>query len=115
MLALAAVVLWTGGAAGQVVNFRHYTRVEGLPQAQVLGMYQDARGYMWFATYGGLTRFNGAEFRTWTTDDGLTSNSIIDVTGDTRGRIVVATSAGILHLRAGDVPLLPQRPGTRER
>ncbi|MGD8276766.1 MAG: two-component regulator propeller domain-containing protein [Gemmatimonadota bacterium] len=97
-LALAGMLPGTGSAAAQVINFRHYTRLEGLPQAQVLGMYQDARGYMWFATYGGLTRFNGAEFRTWTTDDGLTSNAVLDVTGDARGRIIVATSAGFCIL-----------------
>src|SRR5690348_3381970 len=48
----------------QTLNFRQYTAADGLPQAQVMGMYQDRLGYMWFATYGGLSRFDGGQFRT---------------------------------------------------
>src|SRR5690242_17750563 len=73
--ALVIAALWltaiAGPASAQTLNFRQYTGAEGLPQAQVMGMYQDHLGYMWFATYGGLSRFDGDRFVTYTKDDGL--------------------------------------------
>ncbi|HEY5545299.1 MAG TPA: two-component regulator propeller domain-containing protein [Gemmatimonadaceae bacterium] len=94
-LGVALGLVRPGAAVAQVLNFRHYTNSEGLPQAQVLAMQQDHLGYMWFATYGGLTRFNGADFRTYTTDDGLTSNSVFDVKEDSKGRLFIGTSRGL--------------------
>src|SRR5689334_24425300 len=82
-------------ARAQTLNFRQYTAAEGLPQAQVMGMYQDHLGYMWFATYGGLSRFDGGQFVTYTKDDGLSSNSTFDVVEDDQHRLVFATSGGV--------------------
>jgi len=90
-----AAVISSATAVAQTLNFRQYTAAEGLPQAQVMGMYQDRLGYMWFATYGGLSRFDGSQFRTYTKDDGLSSNSVFDMTEDDRGRMFIATSGGL--------------------
>ena len=79
----------------QTLNFRQYTGADGLPQAQVMGMYQDRLGYMWFATYGGLSRLDGSQFRTYTKENGLSSNSVFDIVEDDRGRMLVATSGGL--------------------
>src|SRR6476619_689074 len=79
----------------QTLNFRQYTSSDGLPQSQVIGMYQDRLGYMWFATYGGLSRVDGSQFRTYTKEDGLSSNSVFDMTEDARGRMFIATSGGL--------------------
>ena len=97
-IALASVASLSATAArahAQVLNFRHYTGAEGLPQSQVLGIYQDRQGYLWFATYGGLTRFNGLDFHTYTRQDGLASNAAYDVTADERGRLLIGTSRGV--------------------
>ena len=90
LVALAASV-----AGAQTLNFRQYTGADGLPQAQVMGMRQDRLGYMWFATYGGLSRFDGGEFHTYTKEHGLSSNSVFDVVEDERGRLLIATSGGL--------------------
>jgi ligand-binding sensor domain-containing protein/signal transduction histidine kinase len=84
-----------GDGAAQVVNFRHYTSAEGMPQAQVLGLTQDRHGYIWFATYGGLSRFDGTRFRTYEQRDGLNANGVRDVIEDADGRLLVATSRGV--------------------
>ncbi len=94
-LALTAVAATTSTAAAQMLNFRQYTGAEGMPQAQVIGIHQDRDGYLWFATYGGLTRFDGGEFRTLTKEDGLTSNSVFDITEDADGRLYIATDGGL--------------------
>lgn len=99
-LALLALVLGAGAAttsaaAAQTLNFRQYTGADGLPQAQVLGIHQDRDGYLWFGTYGGLTRFDGGEFHTFTTEDGLSSNSVFSITEDRAGRLYLATGGGL--------------------
>lgn len=94
-VALAAVAATTSTAAAQMLNFRQYTGSEGMPQAQVMGIHQDRSGYLWFATYGGLTRFDGGEFRTLTSEDGLASNSVFDITEGSDGRLYIATDGGL--------------------
>ena len=95
----------------QTLNFRQYTAAEGLPQAQVMGMYQDRLGYMWFATYGGLSRFDGNQFRTYTKDDGLSSNSVFDMVEDERGRMFIATSGGLCIREKGNFRCRRQTDG----
>ncbi|MGE0554431.1 MAG: two-component regulator propeller domain-containing protein, partial [Gemmatimonadales bacterium] len=83
-----------GVAQAQLLNFRNYTGREGLPQAQVLSLYQDRAGFLWIGTYGGLTRFDGADFQTHTRREGLSSNAVTAIAEDDRGRLVVGTYGG---------------------
>ncbi|MGH7127671.1 MAG: ligand-binding sensor domain-containing protein, partial [Planctomycetaceae bacterium] len=89
--ALLAVV---PAAAAQVLNFRNYTAVDGLPQAQVLAIHQDRAGYLWFGTYGGLSRYNGDVFHTYMKEDGLGANTITAIVEDARGWLIVGTTGG---------------------
>ena len=43
-------------------NYRVYDVRSGLSENSILDMFQDAHGYMWFATKDGLNRFNGYSF-----------------------------------------------------
>ncbi|MEP6833858.1 MAG: two-component regulator propeller domain-containing protein [Gemmatimonas sp.] len=94
-LLLGVVASTASTAAAQVLHFRQYTAADGLPQAQVLAMHQDREGYLWFGSYGGLTRFDGGEFHTFTTEDGLSSNSVFDIVEDSSGRLYIATDRGL--------------------
>jgi signal transduction histidine kinase/ligand-binding sensor domain-containing protein len=42
--------------------YRAWQTDEGLPDNSVTGLAQTGDGYLWVATYGGLLRFNGADF-----------------------------------------------------
>jgi len=44
-------------------SFRHYTSADGLPSNCIRDIMQDSCGFVWFATDGGLARFDGREFR----------------------------------------------------
>jgi signal transduction histidine kinase/streptogramin lyase len=117
-LALVVAVIAGATAAGstrplgaQMLNFRQYTGADGLPQAQVMGMYQDRQGYIWFATYGGLSRFDGNRFLTYTTDDGLSANAVFDIVEDDRGRLFSATSGGLCIRENGKFRCRRQRDG----
>ena len=47
--------------AGQLPN-RFYTSTDGLVKNDGYTLYQDKKGYIWFGTYGGLSRFDCDHF-----------------------------------------------------
>ncbi|WP_458252954.1 EAL domain-containing protein [Paraglaciecola sp.] len=49
-------------AHAQSFSFDNLTKADGLPQNTVIDIVEDKRGFMWFATANGLTRFDGYEF-----------------------------------------------------
>jgi signal transduction histidine kinase/ligand-binding sensor domain-containing protein/DNA-binding response OmpR family regulator len=52
-----------GGERG--IPFSRLGVNDGLPSNEVSCIYKDGRGFMWFGTGAGLTRFDGYEFRTF--------------------------------------------------
>lgn len=70
------LVLFT---AAQSANIRHYTVSDGLPSSVVYRCTQDHRGFMWFGTESGISRFDGKNFRNFSISDGLTETEILDI------------------------------------
>ena len=97
---------WTGyifftipfTAYGQKIPIRNYTTETGLPQAQISSVTQDSKGFIWFISSSGLTRYDGTEFRTYTKQDGLTSNIGIDIREDKTGNLWALMVNGIAVL-----------------
>jgi hypothetical protein len=56
------------------------TTHQGLAQMQIRNMHQDARGFIWIATQGGLSRFDGQVVRSFYEKDGLPGGQIIGLT-----------------------------------
>jgi signal transduction histidine kinase/sugar lactone lactonase YvrE len=93
---LVALATLTGGqvlAQQSVVD--HYRTKDGLPNSLVKFSVQDASGFVWLATDGGLVRFDGVNFETFTTANGLHSNSVKSIFANSRGRLFVITDLGI--------------------
>ncbi len=78
----------------QKLPFDNYTIKEGLPSNVVLDVVEDQKGYMWFATQVGLTRFDGYNFKTYTVEDGLPDNYINKLFIDSKGNLWVGTNSG---------------------
>lgn len=60
----------------QEYAFREFSLKQGLPQSQVKTINQDADGFLWVGTLGGLARFDGKNFDVYTVENGLLSNRI---------------------------------------
>ena len=71
--------------------YKHYGVADGLPSSEVYSAFQDSKGYMWFATDAGVSRFNGYEFENFDVSDGLTDNTVFFITEDHKGRIWFGT------------------------
>lgn len=71
----------------QDYSYTHYDTHNGLPGLNVYNIYQDREGFMWFATDGGLCRYDGSNYKTFTVANGLPDNEIIGIYQDSKKRI----------------------------
>ncbi len=71
----------------QTYPFRHYTVEDGLPSSEVYHLFQDSKGYIWFATDNGVSRYDGYEFRNFTQNEGLPDNTVFEIYEDYKNRI----------------------------
>lgn len=46
-------------------QFKHFNFKNGLPSDQVLSIYQDSKGFMWFGTENGLAKYDGYDFESF--------------------------------------------------
>ncbi|MFO0321622.1 MAG: two-component regulator propeller domain-containing protein [Bacteroidota bacterium] len=80
----------------QTYNFKNYNTPQGLPQSQVLSIFQDHKGFMWFGTNGGgAGKFDGNKFTTVSDNDGLISNIVFSIVQNHKKEIIFGTSKGI--------------------
>ena len=89
----------TGAYAQNTLIFKNINVDNGLPQNTVLSVLQDDKGYMWFGTYDGLSKFNGLDFTIYKNDandaTSISNNKINKIFKDHAGRIWVGTVNGI--------------------
>ena len=77
----------TGAHAQQLqAEVTHYSTDDGLCSNAVSDIIQDGNGYLWIATWNGLSRFDGFNFFNYTTGrlsgNPLLHNRIMDLTAD---------------------------------
>ena len=83
-----------------------YSTADGLAQNEIHRIMRDSRGFLWFATREGLSRFDGYQFTNFTANQGLPQGVINDLLETRDGDYWVATSDGLAHFNPeGD----PQR------
>lgn len=75
---------------------RVYTTADGLAGDTIECIVQDSRGFIWFCTNEGLSRFDGYQFRNFGTDQGL-PGSARDLLETGRGEFWVASPNGVYH------------------
>jgi signal transduction histidine kinase/ligand-binding sensor domain-containing protein len=81
-----------------------YTTADGLANNSVYKVVADSRGYIWFATREGLSRFDGYAFTNYGVDDGLPSGIVNDFLETRQGVYLVATAAGLARLETAPRP-----------
>src|SRR5512136_1546455 len=88
-------------ANGRSYYFRHYRNDNGLSNNTVMECIQDRRGFIWFGTKEGLTRFDGFHFKIFLHNPSVTNcilnNFVTTICEDRDGWIWVGTSDGICY------------------
>lgn len=75
--------------------FKIYTTADGLAQDNINKIVRDSRGFLWFCTGDGLSRFDGYNFKTYTQEQGLPHRYISDFLETKDGTYLVSTNNGI--------------------
>jgi ligand-binding sensor domain-containing protein/signal transduction histidine kinase len=77
---------------GEQLPIKHYTTSDGLPSTSILRIVRDSRGFLWFCTRDGLSRFDGYRFVNYATKHGLPIPTINDLLETRSGVYWVATN-----------------------
>lgn len=75
---------------------RIYGTEQGLANDVVNKIYRDSRGFLWFCTEEGLSRFDGSRFKNYTLAHGLPHRNVNDFLETNDGRYLIATSGGLV-------------------
>src|SRR5262249_4342861 len=94
-LIIGSLAVWlTGIAQAEQLPIKTYKIADGLAHGSILSIYQDHKGFLWFGTFEGLSRFDGYSFVNYDRRDGLPHSFINHITEDRQGRLWVATNGG---------------------
>ena len=113
-------LLWVGFLVpaeirAEQLPIRSYSTADGLPHNRINKIVRDSRGFLWFATDDGLSRFDGYAFRNYGVEQGLPRRRVTDLLETRSGELWVATFNGLVCFRpegiAGERIVLANDPG----
>ncbi|HEY6987008.1 MAG TPA: two-component regulator propeller domain-containing protein [Bryobacteraceae bacterium] len=94
----AIVLAWIAFAPGafcERLPIRAYSAADGLGSNDINSITRDSRGFLWFATREGLSRFDGYEFVTYGRTHGLPRDHVSDFLETRSGAYWVTTPDGL--------------------
>lgn len=104
--------LWGMETRAQTYSFKSYTIEDGLPRSQVLCIYQQKEGFLWFGTAGGgASRFDGRTFTTFNTRNGLVNNYVNAICETKSGELWFATEGGVSRFNGKNFESYSTREG----
>jgi len=89
---------FTFPSLGQNPELKNYSIREGLPSIEVYEVFQDSKGFIWFATDHGVAKFDGYEMKVITVKDGLTDPVVFGINEDDQQRIWFRTYSGKISI-----------------
>jgi ligand-binding sensor domain-containing protein/two-component sensor histidine kinase len=99
----------------QSLNFKNYSVDDVLSSSIIYTAFQDRKGFMWFASDRGVSRYDGYNFINYTTKDGLSDNEVFDFLEDSQGRIWFQTMNGKVSYYWNDRIINSERDTTLTR
>lgn len=88
----------------QRLPIRAYTTADGLAHNGINRIIRDSRGFLWFATNDGLSRFDGYGFSNFSVEQGLPHRTVRDLLETKAGELWVATFGGLVRFRPDGKP-----------
>lgn len=72
-------------------SFQNFTTKDGLVSNNIICIYEDKSGIIWFGTIGGVSRYDGKSFLNLTTKEGLTNDDVTTIMEDKTGKFWFGT------------------------
>ena len=92
------VLFFAFSTSAERLPVKTYTVADGLLRDFVYRIKQDSRGFLWFCTAEGVSRFDGAGMTNFTAADGLPDRAVADFLETKSGVIYFATNKGLARL-----------------
>jgi ligand-binding sensor domain-containing protein/two-component sensor histidine kinase len=99
VLPWVGVLLLAAEVRAERLPIKAYSTANGLAHNTVNKIVRDTRGFLWFATDDGLSRFDGYGFVTYSVEQGLPHRRVTDLLETRDGELWVATSGGLVRFR----------------
>jgi ligand-binding sensor domain-containing protein len=80
--------------------FRNYTVNDGLISNSIRSIFQDSKGFLWIATWEGMSKYDGHSFTNYSTANGLSHNLVNDFYESKEGKLYVALNNGAIDVIA---------------
>lgn len=113
LLACGLIVAAAGFGRAERLPLKIYTTADGLVSNRISRIVRDSRGYLWFCTENGLSRFDGVSFTNYTTEQGLPDNGVDDLLETRDGTYWVATGKGLCRYNPKGLALLSSQLSPR--
>src|SRR5262245_36344592 len=94
---LLALIAMSSLMRAERLPIKTYATVDGLAHNKINKIVRDSRGFLWFCTGDGLSRFDGYTFTNYGTDQGLPHREVTDFLETRSGEYWVATNAGLVR------------------
>ena len=104
-LSLGVVVFASNLAWAERLPLKSFTTGEGLLHNGINRIVRDSRGFLWFCTEEGLSRFDGYTFTNYGVEQGLPHRNVTDFLETRSGECWVATSGGLVCFNPRGTPL----------
>src|SRR5260370_4409148 len=104
IVAPLAIALLSSLVKAERLPLKTYTVADGLAHNEVNKIVGDSRGFLWFCTADGLSRFDGYTFTNFGTDQGLPHANVTDLLETRSGEYWVATYGGIVRFNPKGAP-----------
>ena len=102
--ALLLLLCMCPAVLGERLPLKSYTTVDGLPDNVINRIVRDSRGFLWFCTADGLSRFDGYSFTNYGTTEGLPHPTVNDILETRTGEYWVATNGGLVRFNPTGEP-----------
>jgi ligand-binding sensor domain-containing protein/signal transduction histidine kinase len=89
---------------GELLPIKTYTTADGLASDQINGITADSRGFLWFCTPEGLSRFDGYHFVNYGAAAGLPHDTVYVVRETRSGDHWIGTARGLSRIAPGGNP-----------
>ncbi|MCM3870497.1 MAG: hypothetical protein ND895_07390 [Pyrinomonadaceae bacterium] len=92
-------------AIAERLPLKSYTTADGLAHNEINRIVRDSRGFIWFCTAEGLSRFDGYGFTNYGVEQGLPDRRVNDFLETRVGEIWVATNSGLVRFDPKGTPM----------
>jgi ligand-binding sensor domain-containing protein/signal transduction histidine kinase len=104
LVALGLLACLSSVSHAERLPLKTYTTADGLPHNSINRIVRDSRGFLWFCTRDGLSRFDGYSFINYGVTEGLPHPTVNDLLQTRSGEYWVATNGGLCMFNPKGAP-----------